>query len=431
MGSKPKLSMTTQVFIGLVVGLILGWIINSTDPQKADIVKPFSDVFLRLIKMIVAPLIFSTLVAGIAGVEKPKEVGRMGVRAVLYFEIVTTAALVIGLVVVNVFKPGAGVMLPQSITTEVHALAPRSWQDTLLHTFPESMIKAMAENDVLQVVVFSIFFALGLGKLKEAGKPLLAVFELVAKTMFNVTHSIMKYAPIGVAAAMAYVIGHNGFGVLKNLAALVGTLYFALFITFLFVLLPGAWVLRIPVKKFLMAVREPALIAFSTSSSEAALPRAMEVLEEFGVPRKVVSFVLPLGYSFNLVGSTLYLSLASIFVAQAAGIELTVGQQITMLLTLMLTSKGVAAVSRATLVVIAATLATYKLPLEGVTLILGVDAIMDMGRSLLNVIGNCLATVIVAKWEGVFPETAGSLPPVGEAVPSATTRTPSSNPAHA
>jgi proton glutamate symport protein len=334
-----------------------------------------------------------------------KVVGRMGLRAIIYFEIVTTIALGIGLAAVNIMRPGVGVNLPMGQASEITA-KPQTWDQILLHIVPESVIRAMAEGDVLQIVVFSIFFAIALGMIGEKGRPVVEWCEAVAETMFKVTNIVMHYAPIGVGAAIAYTVGHGGLGVLWNLAWLVTTLYLALIALILFVFLPIAIMFRVPLRKFAMAVKEPAVIAFSTTSSEAALPRAMEVLERLGVPRRIVSFVLPLGYSFNLDGSTLYLSLAAVFVSQAAGVQLTVGQQVTMLLTLMLTSKGVAGVPRASLVILAGTLASYGLPLEGITLILGVDELMDMARTMTNVIGNCLATVVIAKWEGEFVEAS-------------------------
>jgi proton glutamate symport protein len=312
---------------------------------------------------------------------------------------------VIGLVAVNLTKPGVGVNLPLGAPSAITA-QPQTWDQILLHIVPESVIDAMARGDVLQIVIFSIVFAIGLGLIGEKGRPVVEWCEAVAETMFKVTNIVMHYAPIGVGAAIAYTVGHGGLGVLYNLAWLVATLYMALAFLFLCVMLPIALLFRIPIRKFVRAVKEPAVIAFSTTSSEAALPRAMEVLERLGVPRRIVSFVLPLGYSFNLDGSTLYLSLAAMFVAQAAGVELSIGQQITMLLTLMLTSKGVAGVPRASLVILAGTLASYGLPLEGVTLILGVDELMDMGRTMTNVVGNCLATVVIAKWEGEFVEAS-------------------------
>ncbi len=396
---RPRVTLTQQIFIGLAIGVVIGGIINRTDPALVEYVRPFSQLFLRLIKMIIAPLLFGTLVAGIAGAGHFKIVGRMGLRAIIYFEIVTTIALVIGLVAVNLTRPGVGVILPAPAGDTPTARA-QTWQEILLHVVPESVIDAMARGDVLQIVVFSMLFAIALGMIGEKGRPMIAWCETLAETMFRFTDIVMRYAPIGVSAAMAYTVGHGGFGVLWNLAWLVGTLYAALIVFILLVLLPAALLFRIPIVKFIKTVREPAIIAFSTTSSEAALPRAMEAMEKFGVPRRIVAFVMPLGYSFNLDGTTLYLSLAAVFVAQAAGVELTAGQQFTMLLTLMLTSKGVAGVPRASLVILAATLASYGLPLEGVTLILGVDELMDMARTMTNVIGNCLATAIVARWEG-------------------------------
>jgi proton glutamate symport protein len=404
---KPRggITLTQQIFIGLALGIIAGWLVSVYDPAAAAYFRPFSQLFLRLIKMIIAPLIFATLVAGIAGAGHVKVVGRMGLRAIIYFEVVTTLALIIGLVAVNVMRPGVGVNLPMGAQSEITA-KPQTWDQILLHVVPESVIRAMAEGDVLQIVVFSILFAVALGMIGDKGRPVVEWCEAVAETMFKFTNIVMHYAPIGVGAAIAYTVGHGGLGVLWNLAWLVATLYLALTVFILIVLLPVAILFKVPIRKFITAVKEPAVIAFSTTSSEAALPRAMEVVERLGVPRRIVSFVLPLGYSFNLDGTTLYLSLASIFVAQAAGVQLSVGQQITMLLTLMLTSKGVAGVPRASLVILAGTLASYGLPLEGVTLILGVDELMDMARTMVNVVGNCLATVVIAKWEGEFVEAS-------------------------
>ena len=398
-------TLTQQIFIGLALGIVAGWLVSEYNPAAAAYFRPFSQLFLRMIKMVIAPLIFATLVAGIAGAGHFKVVGRMGLRAIIYFEVVTTLALVIGLVTVNIMKPGVGVNLPMGQASEITA-KPQTWDQILLHVFPESVIRAMAEGDVLQIVVFSIFFAIALGMIGEKGRPVVVWCEAVAETMFKVTNIVMHYAPIGVGAAIAYTVGHGGLRVLWNLAWLVATLYLALTVLILLVFLPIAIMFRVPIRKFAMAVKEPAVIAFSTTSSEAALPRAMEVLERLGVPRRIVSFVLPLGYSFNLDGSTLYLSLAAVFVAQAAGVQLSIGHQITMLLTLMLTSKGVAGVPRASLVILAGTLASYGLPLEGITLILGVDELMDMARTMTNVIGNCLATVVIAKWEGEFVEAS-------------------------
>jgi proton glutamate symport protein len=400
----PRVTLTQQIIIGLILGIAAGWVVSRTHPEWAQYFNPFSQLFLRLIKMIIAPLIFGTLVAGIAGAGHVKAVGRMGLRAIVYFEVVTTIALAIGLAAVNIFRPGVGLVLPPNTGAPEIAARAATWDQILLHTVPTSIIQAMAEGDVLQIVIWSILFAVSLTMIGEKARPVVEFCESLAEAMFKFTNIIMKYAPIGVAAAMAYTIGHSGFGVLRNLAWLVATLYIALIAFYVLVFVPVMLLFRVPIAKFYRAVREPAMIAFSTTSSEAALPRAMEAMERLGVPRSVVAFFLPLGYSFNLDGSTLYLSLAAVFVAQAANVHLTVAQQVTMLLTLMLTSKGVAGVPRASLVILAATLASYNLPLEVVTVILGVDTLMDMGRTMTNVIGNCLASVVVARWEGVFTE---------------------------
>jgi proton glutamate symport protein len=404
-GSRRRgLTLTQQIFIGLAIGIVVGLYVNSHDPAAVKVFQPFSQIFLNLIKMIIAPLIFATLVAGIAGAGHFKVVGRMGLRAMIYFEVVTTIALVIGLLAINLLKPGVGVALAAA-KPDVGTVA-QTWDQILVHTIPTSVIDAMAKGDVLQIVVFSIVFALALGAIGEKGRPVVRWCESLAETMFRFTSIIMHYAPIGVAAAIVVTVGKGGLGTLFGLGKLIGTFYLALAVFYLGVLIPVAALFKVPVRKFIKAVREPAVIAFSTTSSEAALPRAMEAMERLGCPRRIVSFVLPLGYTFNLDGTTLYLSLASVFVAQAAGVHLSVGQQVTMMLTLMLTSKGVAGVPRAALVILAATLASYGLPLEGVTTILGVDAIMDMARTMTNVIGNCLATVVVSKWEGEFKEAS-------------------------
>src|SRR3954470_4000077 len=404
--ARRGLTLTQQIILGLVLGVAAGALVSNTHPEWARYFNPFSQLFLRLIKMIIAPLIFGTLVAGIAGAGHVKAVGRMGLKAMIYFEAVTTIALLIGLLSVNLMKPGVALGLPPATGPPPIAAAHQTWDQIFLHTFPTSVIQAMAEGDVLQIVVWSILFAISLTLIGAKARPMIEFCESLAEAMFAFTNIVMRYAPIGVAAAMAYTIGKGGFGVLYNLAWLVGTLYLALAVFYLFVLVPVMLLFKIPIKKFFSSVREPAVIAFSTTSSEAALPRAMEAMERLGVPRSVVAFVLPLGYSFNLDGSTLYLSLAAVFVAQAANVQLSIGHQITMLLTLMLTSKGVAGVPRASLVILAATLASYGLPLEGITLILGVDTLMDMGRTMTNVIGNCLASVVVARWEGVFREAS-------------------------
>jgi Na+/H+-dicarboxylate symporter len=399
----PKLSLTQWIFVGMASGLLIGWLA----PEFAVNLRPFSTVFLRLIKSIVAPLIFATLVVGIAGHGDLKQVGRMGVKAIVYFEVVTTIALVIGLVVVNVIKPGVGATLHAAEGMGDLVAKKQTFGDVLTHVFPQSFFEAAANGEVLQVVVFTLIFSIALAMVaKEKREIILQFCDSLAETMFKFTNIVMKYAPVGVAAAIAVTVGNKGLSVLINLGLLVMSLYIALIIFVVFVFGGVMLMFRIPIRQFFNAVKEPALIAFSTTSSEAALPKAMLAMEALGVPRRIVSFVIPTGYSFNLDGSSLYLSLAAMFIAQAAGIDLSIGQQCIIVLTLMLTSKGVAGVSRAALVVLAGTLASFGLPLEGVAVLLGVDQLMDMGRTMVNVIGNCLATVVVARWEGEFKPAA-------------------------
>ena len=476
----PKVSLTWKILIGLALGIFIGWAIHESDIASPDhhvlgietatllaFIRSLSTLFLNLIKSIIAPLIFATLVVGIAGTGDIKQVGRIGIKSLVYFEIVTSLALVIGLAAVNIVQPGKGVSLagvaktddkstlakksqdaskeasdaakkaeelrtkgdPASIaegekfaaiavqkSTEASDAAakgltapdppakPKTFAEIVSHLSPTSIIQAMAEGDVLGIVIFSVIFGLACTAIGEKARPVLNWCQSLADVMFRFTEYVMKFAPVGVGAAMAYTVAHNdkGLGVLTNLGTLVLTLYGALIVFAVLVLLPIALIFRVPLKDFFDAVKTPATIAFATTSSESALPRAMENLARLGVPRRIVGFVLPTGYSFNLDGTTLYLSLASIFVAQAAGVELSWTQQIVMLATLMLTSKGVAGVPRASLVILLGTLASFALPVEGVILILGVDELMDMARTMTNVIGNCLATVVVAKWENAF-----------------------------
>lgn len=467
--------------IGLVVGIALGGLVRELDTsadhhilgmETASVLAFFralSTLFLNLIKTIIAPLIFATLVVGISGTGDIKQVGRIGAKSLIYFEIVTTLALFIGLAAVNITRPGEGVSLAGGVKQEkdydkadwanrAHVLSqesvdaqkkadelvldknnpeaatqaaeqsnisaqkasdardavikgmtaadppakPQTFGDIISHLSPTSIIKAMAEGDMLGIVVFAVIFALAATAIGEKAKPVIGLCQSLADIMFRFTEYIMKFAPIGVGAAMAYTVGHSGFDVLKNLAMLVGTLYGALVAFGLLVLLPIALIFKVPLKDFFDAVKTPATIAFATTSSESALPRAMENLARLGVPRRIVGFVLPTGYSFNMDGTTLYLSLASVFVAQAAGIQMSWVDQILMVSILMLTSKGIAGVPRASLVILLGTLASFKLPVEGVILILGVDELMDMARTATNVVGNCLATVVVAKWENAF-----------------------------
>jgi proton glutamate symport protein len=416
---KFRLSLTTQIFIGLGLGVIVGALIHKLDAdpvhkeQAIQWVRVLSRIFLSLIKVIIAPLIFSTLVVGIAGAGSLREVGRIGLKAIIYFEIVTTLALFIGLGAVNLTKPGHGVNLPAEQSAEAKAIAANASkmtpQDHIVNIFPTSLIKSMAENDVLQIVVFSLIFAVGVAAIGEKGRPMMAFCESLSEAMFKFTNYVMKFAPYGVGAAMAVTVGNKGLTVLKNLALLILTLYGALAVFIIVVLGAVALIVRVPLRRFISLVKEPALLAFTTTSSESAFPKALENMERLGVPRRIVSFVLPMGYSFNLDGSTLYLSLAAVFVAQASNHPLTIGQQLLILLTLMLSTKGIAAVPRASLVVLAGTLAQFGLPLEGIAVILGVDELMDMARTATNVIGNCLATVVVARWEGEFNEKGNEI----------------------
>jgi proton glutamate symport protein len=391
-------SLTTWIVLAMIAGACIGY----DWPRVAVNLRVVSMIFLRMIKTIIAPLLFATLVSGIAAHSDLKKVGRMGVKAIVYFELVTTLALFIGLAAINLSKAGVGAHIPPPTgeSLQVTKLTPT---ETILHIFPENLAKSVAEGQVLQVVVFSIIFGIALAMLKEdRRRPMLKFTESLAEVMFKFTNIVMLFAPFGVGAAIAYTVGTTGIGILANLAKLLATLYAALFIFIFGVLLPIAMLVRVPLRKFVKAVAEPVSIAFGTSSSEAALPRAMEAMEAIGVPRQIVAFVMPTGYSFNLDGSTLYLSLASIFVAQAAGVHMGLGQQLLLMLTLMLTSKGVAGVSRAAIVILLGTVGSFGLPIEPVFILLGIDQLMDMARTAVNVLGNCLATVVVAKWEGDF-----------------------------
>ena len=401
-----KRSLTTWILISMVVGAEIGY----DYPEFATNLNVLSKVFLKMIKTIIAPLIFATLVVGIAGHSNLKQVGSMGWKAIVYFEIVTTLALFIGLAAINISKAGEGISMNLAeVNDEIAPVAKQSASDIILHVFPENVAKSIAEGQVLQIVVFSVLFAIGLAMVTEKKrKPMLDFCESLSETMFKFTNIIMYFAPIGVGAAIAYTVGHMGLGILVNLFQLLATLYVALLAFALLVLLPVALIARVPIRRFLQAISGPVSIAFATTSSEAALPRAMEEMEKLGVPRKIVAFVMPTGYSFNLDGTTLYLALASVFVAQAAGIPLSWEQQLVMVFTLMLTSKGVAGVPRASLVILLGTVASFDLPVWPVFAILGIDELMDMARTSVNVTGNCLATAVVARWEGEFnptPET--------------------------
>jgi proton glutamate symport protein len=390
-------SLTYWIFFAM----LLGGEIGLDRPQLGEHLRILSDIFLRLITVIVAPLILGTLITGIAGHGNLRSVGRIGLKSLVYFEVVTTIALVIGLAAINFSRAGVGVAMTAPAAQSVPSAAPLRWDDFLLHVFPENIAKSIAENQILQVAVFAVLVGIALGRLSETKRaPMMRFCESLTDAMFSLTNLVMYFAPVGVGAAMAYTIGHLGIGVLLPLGKLLLTGYAALVAFVLVVFLPIARLARLPIGRFIRAVAEPATIAFATSASSAALPRAMEEMEAFGVPRRIVAFVIPAGYSFNLDGSSLYLAMASVFVAQVAGIHMTWLEQLFMVFTLMLTSKGVAGVPRAVLVVLLATAGTFHLPTEPIFLILGIDALMDMGRTAVNVIGNCLACAVIARWEG-------------------------------
>jgi proton glutamate symport protein len=411
------LSLTTQIVIGLIVGIVGGYIVNTAygadeKAREAFLAWPglLRDIFLHLIRSMVAPLVFASLVAGIAGHEDMKKVGRIGLKSLVYFEVLSGLALAVGLFLVNVIRPGAGVTLSGDVSklNTIQQAKPHDVVETILHIFPTSVIQSMAEGDVLQIAAFSVIFAIACSLAGEAGKPIVAWCEALREVMFKFAGVVMVFAPLGVAGAIMLTVGEQGLGVLLGLGKLVLTLYFALVVFIVFIFGAVIWLAKIPLWPFIRATRELFALAFATANSEAALPSAFRNMERFGVPEGTVGFVLPMGYSFNLDGTTLYLAMASVFIAQAAEtvthVHFGLGQQITMMLTLMLTSKGVAAVPRVSMVVLIATLQSFNLPLEGAAMILGVDAFMDMARTSVNVLGNCLASVVIARWEGEFDE---------------------------
>lgn len=396
--------LTLAIFLSLVLGVIVGWVA----PEFSQKLHPLGTIFLNMVKMIIAPLLFATLVVGIAGHGDAKSVGKVGLKTLFYFEIVTTLALVIGLTVGNIIKPGEGFNLAvsphaieaanQMASVNVH----NSISDLAISIFPTSVIKAMAEGNLLQIVVFSIFFALAICAVGQKAKPVLDILNSVAEVMFKFTEYVMYFAPVGIFGAIASTVGENGIGILKSYAKIIGSLYFALALFVAIVLFVACKIVKISFRNLIKAVKEPALLAFSTASSEAALPKAMEIMEKFGVPRNIVGFVMPTGYTFNLDGSTLYLALGVLFATQIVGINLSFEQQIMIMLALMLTSKGVAAVPRVSLIVLAGTLASFNIPIIGVAILLGIDQILDMGRTTVNLVGNCVATVVIARWENEF-----------------------------
>jgi len=396
--SYKKQSLTTWIFVSMVVGVFIGY----DFPAIGIELKVISKIFLRLIKSIIAPLLFATLATGIAAHGNAKQVGRLGLKALIYFEVVTTLALFIGLLAINITKVGVGIKLPPvAADSSVDLVKPQSWEEIILHIFPENIAKATAEGQILQVVVFSILFGIGLSLVQGKAKTtMLSALEGLSEVMFKFTQVVMYFAPVAVGAAIAYTVAHMGLGILVNLFSLLLTLYGALIFFVLVVLLPVALITKLPIRRFIAEISEPVALAFATTSSEAALPKAMKAMERLGVPRNVVAFVMPAGYSFNLDGTTLYLSLASVFVAQAAGIDMSIEKQLLMVFTLMVTSKGVAGVPRASLVILMGTAATFGLPVEPIFIILGIDELMDMARTSINVVGNCLATWVVGRWNG-------------------------------
>jgi proton glutamate symport protein len=409
-----KLSMTHWILISMVVGVVIG----SAFPEFAKHLRPLSQIFLRMIKSVIAPLIFATLATGIAGHgDDIKRVGRLALKSIIYFEIVTTFALFIGLAAVNLVRPGDGFKLAANADVGVAANAREITVASILeHIVPASVFEAAATNEVLQIVFWSVLFGIALTQVRGPSKKvMLDWLEALTQVMFSFTSIVMKFAPIGVGAAIAMTVGDSGISALINLGKLLLTLYAALVVFLLVVLLPTALIARIPLRRFGRAMKEPALIAFSTTSSEAALPKAMLAMQSIGVPQRIVSFVMPTGYSFNLDGTTLYLAVASVFSAQAAGIEMNWNQQLVMMLTLMLTSKGAAGVPRAAFVILSGTFVSFGLPLDALALILGIDSLMDMARTTVNVVGNCLATCVMARWEGEFNDAATGM--IGEEQP--------------
>jgi len=399
--------LTALIFLALILGVVVGHFA----PELAVKMRPFAVIFLRMVKMIIAPLLFATLVVGIAGHGDTKSLGKVGLKTLIYFEVVTTLALIVGLTMANIFKPGMG-FGTQSLEANSSLLnqagmmaashAHTSLSGMVMNIFPTSIVQAMAEGNLLQIVVFSIFFALAMIAVGKAAKPVMSVLNSVSQIMFKFTEYVMYFAPLGIFGAIAATVGTNGLSILKNYAKIIFSLYTALAVFVLVVLFIACKYARISFRSLIKAIQEPAILTFTTASSEAAFPKAIEIMEKFGVPKNIVSFVMPTGYTFNLDGSTLYLAMAVIFSSQIVGINLDLNQQIILMLALMLTSKGVAGVPRASLIVLAGTLASFNIPIIGVAILLGIDQILDMGRTAVNLIGNCVATVVIARWENEF-----------------------------
>ncbi len=399
--------LTALIFIALILGVIVGYFA----PDFAVKMRPFAMIFLRMVKMIIAPLLFATLVVGIAGHGDIKSLGKIGLKTIVYFEIVTTLALVLGLTMANIFRPGMGFVSDNAaanpaLLSEAGLMAVSnahtSISDMIMNIFPTSIVQAMSDGNLLQIVVFSIFFAIAMCTVGKAAKPVMDILNSVSQIMFKFTEYVMYFAPLGIFGAIASTVGANGLSILKNYAKVIFSLYTALAVFVLVVLFIACKYARISFRNLIKAIQEPALLAFTTASSEAAFPKAIEIMEKFGVPKNIVGFVMPTGYTFNLDGSTLYLAMAVLFSSQIVGIHLDLNQQVIMMLALMLTSKGIAGVPRVSLIVLAGTLASFNIPLLGVAILLGIDQILDMGRTTVNLIGNCVATVVIARWENAF-----------------------------
>ena len=401
---KSSKRLTLHIFIALVAGILTGWLF----PHFAVKLQPLGDMFLRMVKMIIAPLIFATLTVGIAGHGDVKNLGKIGLKTIIYFEIATTIALILGLVMANILKPGVGFNIDVSSVSmavvEKMKTVPQghSLIQMLVDAVPESVVESMATGDLLQIVVFAIFFALAVCAVGPKARPVLDFLQSTCDVMFKFTEYVMKFAPVGVFGAISATIGQNGIKILASYAKLIGITYLSLIAFVLIVLVVACRIINVPFLGILKTIKDPALLAFTTASSEAALPKAMSQMEKFGVPKSIVSFVMPMGYTFNLDGSTLYLTLATLFCAQIAGINLSIEQQLMIMFTLMLTSKGIAGVPRVSLVILTGTLTGFGLPIVGVAILLGIDQILDMGRTTVNLIGNCVATTVVARWENEF-----------------------------
>lgn len=413
---KFKFTLAWQIVAALILGIIVGAVLHNQEESRVwlvnNILSPAGDIFIRLIKMIVIPIVISTLIVGIAGVGDAKKLGRIGLKTIIYFEVITTVAIIVGITLANVFQPGHGIDMSTLATVDISQYEKTTEQvqsgshslvSTILALIPSNLFASMAKGDILPIIFFSVLFGLGLSSLpKETKEPLLKVFKAVSESMFKVTHMIMRYAPIGVFGLISVTVANFGFASLIPLAKLVVLVYFAIIFFALVVLGSVAKLCKLSIWTLIKILKDELILAYSTASSETVLPRIIEKMEAYGAPKSITSFVVPTGYSFNLDGSTLYQSIAAIFIAQLYGIDLSIGQEIVLVLTLMVTSKGIAGVPGVSFVVLLATLGSVGIPLEGLAFIAGVDRILDMARTALNVVGNALAVLVIAKWEHQF-----------------------------